>query len=45
MSYNKFIAEIYISLNYSSLTVEEHMLFFGQLKGMSYKEVKDSVPG
>ena len=29
---------------YSSLTVEEHLLFFGQLKGMWYREAKESVP-
>ena len=26
------------------LTVEEHLLFFGQLKGLSRKEVKDQTP-
>ena len=27
-----------------SLTVEEHLLFYGQLKGLSRKEVKKQIP-
>lgn len=45
MSYNVCVlAAIVKMINYSSLTVEEHLLFFGQLKGMSYSEANASIP-
>lgn len=46
LTYEQLLSDsMYIYISYSSLTVEEHLLFFGQLKGMSYRETKESVPG
>ena len=28
----------------TSLTIEEHMIFYGQLKGMSRAEIKRQIP-
>jgi len=38
-----YLVECYLFLLFR-LTVEEHLLFFGQLKGLTYKEAKISIP-
>ena len=35
---------MYMYYDCYSLTVEEHLLFYGQLKGLSRKEVKKQIP-
>ncbi len=33
-----------LTIVYCRLTVEEHLLFYGQLKGLSFFEAKEQVP-